>query len=256
MKKWKKLHKQKGHNPGGIYMSPGGIKCYVKFQTPVIRNYNEHLANLIYAALGVPVPETQVAVVNGRKAFVSKLLPKKKYMSLDGLKAHSDVVNGFVADAFMANFDVVGLKFKNIIMFEGRAYRVDNGGALFFYAKGEPKPMYEKDRHKAKELRTMRSKKIARNPARVFHIISNEQIIIQAVRMEQLLTDQVLDELIMQSGMPPKFRVAYYTVLKQRREAFVSAAKEMALNDRRPFPGLSNVGAVLPRARAKSANAP
>ena len=57
------------------------------------------------------------------------------------MSKHPDVRAGFLADAWLANWDVVGLAADNIVTGPGKkAYRIDVGGSLIFRAQGKGKP--------------------------------------------------------------------------------------------------------------------
>lgn len=67
-------------------------------------------------------------------------------MTQGEMSAHPDVHQGFIADAWLGNWDVAGQGYDNIIKTGtahdvGDAYRIDTGGALLFRAQGNPKTL-------------------------------------------------------------------------------------------------------------------
>lgn len=145
---------------------------------------NEVMADDIYRALGVPVPDS--AVVNGAK--VSKFLPDAKTLGeLEKVSpnadesafikhVHDELRQHFVADALLGNWDVIGLDKDNVLVknADDAVYRIDNGGALKYRAKGELKgdafgPMVT-------ELQSMRDPKANPVAASVFDKLTDKEI--------------------------------------------------------------------------------
>lgn len=129
---------QGGSNSGAMYQDPEtGIKWYVK--TPVSEDMvrNEVLAAKLYEKMGIEVPELHIVTRNGKPSVASKII--------DGLQSNpsalkagkvSGVGDGFIADAWLGNWDVVGLGYDNLLVKANRAIRIDTGGALRYRAQG------------------------------------------------------------------------------------------------------------------------
>lgn len=108
---------------------------------------NEELANDLYRVLNLPVPASAVQVHDGETVKVSKWIDDSQTLSewrvgkskteIDAM--HAKIAEGYVADALLANWDVVGMHADNIKIKDGVPYRIDNGGALKYRAQGEPK---------------------------------------------------------------------------------------------------------------------
>jgi hypothetical protein len=147
--KMKKVGEQKGSNLGGLYEDADGVKWYIKTPKTVEHARNEVLAARLYKAAGVEnVPEVQLARLNGKAAVASRyqegLVPKKDILQVihkAGAVNRSTVMDGFTADAWLANWDVVGLQYDNLLIKKGVGgfYRIDTGGALRFRAMGGAK---------------------------------------------------------------------------------------------------------------------
>ena len=130
-----------GSNPGGLFKDSEGTKFYVKWPKTEDHARNEVLAGKLYELAGIKVPELSF-VKDGEKIGVASKI-------VDGLKpAKADLIagtlpgvkRGFGMDAWLANWDVVGLEYDNLLKGpDGSAMRVDTGGALRYRAQGGPK---------------------------------------------------------------------------------------------------------------------
>jgi hypothetical protein len=136
-------------------------KLWVMKQDSPQRLENELSADNAYRALGIRVPESATVSYDGKtwkmseylegenlKAFMGHATPEERE------KITNEIQKGFVADALLANWDVIGLTEDNILIHDGHAYRIDNGGALAYRAQGTPKG--EKFNKNMDELQTMR----------------------------------------------------------------------------------------------------
>jgi len=125
-----------GSNPGGIYQDNNGTKYYVKIPANQDTAINEVVANKLYELAGVKVPELDLIDANGKLGVAGK------WMQMDAERVTPDkegVYSGFVTDAWLANWDVVGMSYDNLMLADGQAVRVDTGGALLYRARGERK---------------------------------------------------------------------------------------------------------------------
>jgi len=134
---------QRGSNPGGLFQDKAtGEKWYVKYPQSDAHARNEALAAHFYKLANVKVPEVKlIRGPNGKLGVASKII--------DGLEENAQllmsgkakgVMEGFAADAWLANWDVMGLTYDNMLIKGGKyAYRVDTGGALLFRAQGARK---------------------------------------------------------------------------------------------------------------------
>lgn len=137
----------------------------------------EAVVDDIYAALGVPVPKHILDTEN--KALILE--------HIDGVllayvtdppelreTVRQELCKGFIVDALLANWDVIGLYNDNIIVpSDGTPpVRIDNGGSLTFKATGGNKPFGET----VGEIDTMRNKKISPQAAAIFGKITDTEI--------------------------------------------------------------------------------
>lgn len=136
---------------------------------------SEATVNDIYEALGIRVPKHKLDIEN--KALIleyidGKILGHTSKAEYD--KAAAELRKGFVVDALLANWDVIGSYRDNIILPKDGStpVRIDNGGALNFKATGGKKPFTGI----VDELNTMRDKHISRTAYEVFGSITSDEI--------------------------------------------------------------------------------
>lgn len=132
---------QGGSNPGGLFQdATTGVKWYVKWPPDAEMIRNEVLSAKLYELGGVDVPEVHVIQFNGRTAIASRYVEGLAKGSASDLAAAAGTAEGFAFDAWLANWDVVGLSSDNLLLKGGKAYRIDVGGSLRYKATGSLKP--------------------------------------------------------------------------------------------------------------------
>jgi predicted DNA-binding WGR domain protein len=137
---WEKISGKKGSNDGGTFKDPDGQSWYVKRPDHDDIAKNEVLANHLYAATGVKVPETKLVNYRGKLCVASRWIDGLEKKSADDLSMANGTTSGFAVDAWLANWDVVGLGYDNLLVDEGlNAVRLDQGGSLLYRAQGEAK---------------------------------------------------------------------------------------------------------------------
>lgn len=115
-----------------------GDQFYVKKMNLPERARNEALANDLYELSGTAVPEVSVGADG--LTVASKLIGEKTNFDPDNPAHVKAAQGGFVFDAWLANWDAVGLGYDNMqIGPDGTAWRIDSGGALLYRAQGKPK---------------------------------------------------------------------------------------------------------------------
>jgi len=114
--------------------------------------------------------------------------------------AVTGIAEGFGADAWLANWDVAGLGYDNLLVKDGRAWRVDTGGALLFRAQGGLKGAAFGDT--VAELNTLRDAKINAQAAAVFGHLSEGQIKASVARVLST-NDDAIRQTVMQFGGGP-----------------------------------------------------
>jgi hypothetical protein len=142
---------------------------------------------------------------------------------LTGTKEVPGVADGFAMDAWLANWDVVGLSYDNLLVKAGRAIRVDTGGALRYRAQGGLKgDAFGKT---VPELDSLRDGTAAQTSA-VFGNLTREQMAASA-RKVLAFSDADIDDLVARYGPTKKAdRTALAATLKARRDAIGEAFPE------------------------------
>lgn len=209
---------QAGSNTGGLYLDPEtGQKWYLKQPKSEEIARNEVLAGKFYEAAGIEVPEMHNVVWNGKPGIASKII--------DGLQANRSlltgdadvpgVADGFMMDAWLGNWDVVGMSYDNLLVKAGRAIRVDTGGALRFRAQGTAKG--KAFGNEVLEITSLTDGTASQTTA-VFGKLSREQII-ESARRVVAFTDTEIDDLVGAYGpLAPAERTKLANTLKARRD--------------------------------------
>jgi len=140
---------------------------------------SESIVDDIYQALGIPVPRHFLDIAN--KALILEYINGKSLADAtiaERTKAKKELQKGFIVDALLANWDVIGLLEDNILLpADGSsAVRIDNGGSLTFRAQGGSKNFGKT----VTEIVKMRDPSIAPRAAAIFGDLTdtdiNEQI--------------------------------------------------------------------------------
>lgn len=218
-----KVGNQMGSNEGGLYKNPyddGHELYYVKFYKDPNQGRIENIANTVYRKLGIGAPESETGLISGKSAFVSKIIEGSAEMDEDSIRSSYSVKKGFVADAFLGNWDVIGLEFDNIKRgSNGKTYRIDNGGALTFRAQGLPK---EYSSNNIPELDSLLNPNINLNSAFVFEGLTEEEIRKQAQDLVYLLKESDIIKIVSDEHLPEEIEKKLITSMLGRRNFLIS----------------------------------
>jgi len=214
----KRIKEQLGSNDGGFYEDEEtGGQYYVKFYENPDQGRSEVVANMVYQRLGIPSPVSAMEVVNGKLAFTSVAIPGTERLSDDEFN-DADVQGGFVADAFLANWDVVGLVKDNIVKdAEGNCYRIDNGGSLLFRAQGLEKDFTDE----VTEVDSLRDPSINKTSAEVFRGVTDEEIQGQVRHLANTLSGGDIETLVSGVGFDKEQEEKIIKTLKARRRFLI-----------------------------------
>lgn len=165
-----------GGTTGGAMLvrMPNGERKVVKQSTSKGHLKEEYMANRIYETLGVPVPRVSLRQSSKGLVQVADYIegtPLSDLSSEERVEAEESLREGFVADALLGNWDVLGMDEDNIIWDGSKAWRIDNGGSMRYRAQGAPKG--DKFGPEVVEIDTLREPE--RRAAHVFDV-SDEQI--------------------------------------------------------------------------------
>ena len=187
---------KKGSNEGGLFKDKKlETLHYIKWPNSPLRAKVEALTALLYGYAQVPVPLVRTIEFQNKDAVMSDWIDEAAPMTEAQMKKHRDVRDGFAVDAWLANWDVVGLSGDNIVAGPGNtAYRIDLGGAMLFRAQGKPKE-FSGD---VGELETLRDPGVNSEAAKVFAGMTLKELRASASKVEavtDLQIDQAVDSL-------------------------------------------------------------
>jgi SPP1 gp7 family putative phage head morphogenesis protein len=134
-----------GSNPGGFYRSADGKERYVKLYSDSAQAVGEHLANRLYADLGLGRVKSQLFEHQGKLAYASEVIEGATPIGELGLTPElaRKALDGLVGDLVTANWDAAGLTLDNMLVTKaGKVVRIDNGGTFVMRAQGGKKPAY------------------------------------------------------------------------------------------------------------------
>lgn len=132
-----KIGGQGGSNPGGVYRDRStGIEWYIKTPDSADIARNEVLAGKLYELAGVANPELKLITFNGKTSVASRMQAGVRKVGPDELAKAAGTRENMAVDAWLANWDVVGLSYDNLQLAGNIAYRIDPGGALRYRAQG------------------------------------------------------------------------------------------------------------------------
>jgi hypothetical protein len=195
---WKQVGPQAGSNPGGLFEDVDGTKFYVKFPADEARARNEVLAGKLYKLVGVDTPELSLVAKEGKLGVASRIVDglakDKSALTAGGVGGVSE---GFGADAWLGNWDVVGMGYDNLLVKGGRAWRVDTGGALLFRAQGGAKGAAFGSN--VTELASLRDAQLNAQAADVFGKLTEPQIKASVARV-LATNDDAIRQIVTQYG--------------------------------------------------------
>lgn len=157
----------------------------------------EYLANKIYSILNVDVPQTELyKTQNGDVFILHEYIPNvqvaNEVLTDDLIK---QISKDFVADSLLANWDAYQNDNILVNLDDGKAYRIDNGGAMRYRARGGVKNSFNGS---VSELQSLRE-----NNTNITQFIDSDEIkkqIIEVVKYQDevlaFITDQELKEIM------------------------------------------------------------
>ena len=223
MEGWKQVGPQLGSNKGGFYEDKDGDRFYVKEAKSDLHAQNEALASALYRALGVDAAEIYMgSAADGKKKTFSPDIPDSKQDLQEKLKDKdylAKLQEGFAVDAWLANWDVAGLVFDNVMSDgDGNPVRVDPGGALLFRAMGAPKGKLFGN--EVNELDSLRDPNMNPQSASIFGSMTDEQQKESARKLLDISHDDIdtlVDTIIEDSDVANNLK----DTLKARRQSIL-----------------------------------
>lgn len=184
MDSWKQTGPQMGSNDGGKFKDENGVEWYCKFPSDPDVAKSEILASKLYAAAGVAGQDAKLITKGGKVGIASKWAEVSKAASHAELGKADGTASGFAVDAWLGNWDVIGLGLDNLQMDKatGKAVRVDAGGSLHYRAQGGKKAFG----NSVIELDSLRDAKINSASAAVFAGLTEADIAASASKLAGL----------------------------------------------------------------------
>ena len=224
-----------GSNTGGVsgfWTGKDGTKFYVKEYKDKAQAIGEVISNEIYRRLGISSPVSKI--VGSKYGYQSsvgnEIVPIWKFdgsgFDPDEIKSLSEkVLNGIVADLWLANWDAVGQGLENIGIKQGELggpIRIDQGGALFHRAQGEPKTKEQLENFDIEDFVTQNPNyKIVINNAGYKTVGEIDGLGLQLLAIHKLIDDSggivsFVDELTKPFELTPAYAKDLVNLLKKR----------------------------------------
>lgn len=218
---WKKVGGQSGSNLGGLYESLSGEKFYIKSLKSEAHAKNEVLAAALYNAAGINVPEVRHGdnhPSGWKNVVISPIVPNAKTAKSKLTTSGSfgqEVHSGYAVDAWLANYDVVGLTHDNIVESNGKPWRIDVGGSLAYRAQGSKKTDWNDDPN----IALSGLKDTSKNPqaASVFGGMTNAEEKESAKKLLGISDDKI-NQMVKDAGLSPSMA----DTLKNRKKAILA----------------------------------
>lgn len=217
---WKKVSGQLGSNPGGWYEDEDGNRFYVKYPKSGKHARSEILASAFYKRLGVPAAEIYAGTdADGKFVTVSPSIPGAKTdfdSRVYDQEYKKKIQDGFAVDAWLANWDVAGLVFDNVVSDDTDSpVRVDPGGALIFRAQGAPKGAAFGD--KVSEVDTLRDVDMNYSSGTTFGDMTDDDVAESAKKLLDISPEEI-DETIDSAGFDADTAEMLKSKLRARRQ--------------------------------------
>ena len=208
---------KQGYNEGGTFKhSQTGDEFYIKFSSSGNSQQvaSEDLANKLYMLLGVDTLGTSLIDFQGKMALKSPIDKDLTKININDMSNEPEIMDNFVVDAWLANWDVIGPQNDNIQKSGNKIIKVDSGGSLTFGGAGGKKAFGSE----VVELESMRDPTKAKVAHTVFSQISEQNLVTGAQKISQV-TDQQIDAIVKASKISNKSKMA--SLLKARRDDIV-----------------------------------
>lgn len=227
---WKTISEQLGSSRDGWYEDPvSKEKCHVRFYESEDQMAAKWLANQIYKVAGTEVPIVTIEDVNGEKALVTREVNQATGVYADELQNDTRFKESFIVDAFLGNWDVVGLTFENVLKDnKGQYVRTNNGGSIMY--EGQNNICLPPD--SIEELDTMRNP--SSNSGKIFGSLSDVDLKSQAQDFINTLSVSKIKKLVESSNLSTEAKKKIEKSLIGRRNVLIERfqLKEKEKSDR------------------------
>lgn len=184
----KKVGKQMGSNPGGVFEDSEGKKFYVKKGQSKAHVRNELLAASMYSLAGSPT--LQYRDVEGGEHIATEMSKLDKGRATEFTPEEKrEAQMDFMTHAWLANWDAVGTGSDNLGTIGGKPVALDLGGALAYRAQGAPKG--KAFGNSVSEIDTMRNPSMSPDAAAIFKSMTPEQLRESAKKVTDISDEQI-----------------------------------------------------------------
>lgn len=258
---WKKVGGQAGSNPGGVFEDENGQKWYVKQSKSEDHARAEVLSDQLYKAAGIDASGLKLTTFNGKMGTASPMIDGAKNDLTAKLKDSSylnKVREGFAVDAWLANWDVLGLEDDNIVTdSSGNPVRIDTGGTMMFRAQGGLKNAQQPGAwgNDVKDWDGLRKFGTAQ---KAYKDITDQQLVESAARVEAV-TPEEIDAMVDALGYKEPNASELKNTLKARRDDIIAKAAALTPSQKdEPFEPVlpSSQKTSSPEAREGVSDAP
>ncbi|MEN6544466.1 MAG: hypothetical protein ABFE07_00320 [Armatimonadia bacterium] len=234
MDAWTQTGPQGGSNPGGRFKDADGVEWYCKFPGDEDVAKSEVLAAQLYALAGVAGQDAKLITKGGKLGIASRWVDVKKASGPSHLSGVDGVQAGFAVDAWLGNWDVVGLSYDNLqIGADGKAVRVDAGGSLQYRAQGGKKAFG----NTVGEIDSLRDPKVNPQAAAVFGSMTNADITASVKKVAEISDDDIYD-LVMKHGPGDHENKAHLieTLIERKNDLLAKFPKAVKKEKAKPKP--------------------
>jgi hypothetical protein len=202
-----------GSNEGGTFLDESGKKWYVKFPRDEDHGRSEVTAGMLYQLAGIRMPKMKLVDLDGSLGVASEWIEGLK-IDPNGVAKSPETWKGFGVDVLLANWDVAGLVYDNLLIdTDGRSVRLDPGGALEYRAQGELKG--HRFGEEPSEVDSLRNPDINPESANVFKHMTDEHIL-AAFEIVERMDDNEIAKIIQTYG--PKTKNQLLAKILKRKE--------------------------------------
>ena len=195
MDHWTQIGGQLGSNAGGKFKDQSGQEWYCKFPENEHVAKSEVLASKLYALAGIAGQDAKLITKNGKIGIASKWMDVTKSTAAK-LAQNKSVLEGFAVDAWLANWDVIGMDLDNLqVGSDGKAIRVDAGGSLGYRAQGGKKEFGDH----VPEIDTLRDPAVNPKAAAVFGNMTTADITASVAKVLKV-SDSAITEMVNSFG--------------------------------------------------------
>ena len=191
-----KIDQAVGSGSGWYEQKFTGERFHLQFYDDPDQAKTAFITNSIYRRLGILAPTTQLVEIDGRLGLASSEIEGAEAVAVQHQRLSPDVRGGIVADAYLANTNVIGTCYDNIVAGVDGFYRASSDGGLNFDQKGRAKDF---DPNQIPELKTMLDTRFT--SGQIFSQTFDSEIANQARHLLDRLDPAAIEAIVTESGL-------------------------------------------------------